>query len=102
MLTHTQKKAQIKKQIKAPEKIQLSYEEIANLSDTKFKTLVISKLTELFECGHKLDEKMKAMLSEIKENVQGTNSDEKETGTQINGVDQELSLIHISEPTRLS
>ena len=33
-------------------------------------------------------EKMKAMLSEIKENVQGTNSDGKETGTQINGVDQ--------------
>ena len=32
--------------------------------------------------------KMKAMLRETKENVQGTNSDEKETGTQINGVDQ--------------
>ena len=28
------------------------------------------------------------MLSEIKENVQGPNSDEKETGTQTNGVDQ--------------
>ena len=34
------------------------------------------------------DEKMKAMLRETKENVQGTNSDEKETGTQINGMDQ--------------
>ena len=32
--------------------------------------------------------KMKAMLSEIKENVQGTSSDGKETRTQINGVDQ--------------
>ena len=32
--------------------------------------------------------KMKAMLSEIKENVQGTNSDGKEPGTQINSVDQ--------------
>ena len=31
---------------------------------------------------------MKAMLRETKENVQGTNSDSKETGTQINGVDQ--------------
>ena len=31
---------------------------------------------------------MKAMLRETKENVQGTNSDVKETGTQINGVDQ--------------
>ena len=28
------------------------------------------------------------MLSEIKENVQGTNSDGKETRTQINGTDQ--------------
>ena len=44
-------------------------------------------LTELVEYGHKLDEKMKAILSEIKENVQGTNSDRRETGTQIN-VDQ--------------
>ena len=31
---------------------------------------------------------MKAMLNEIEENVQGTNSDGKETGTQINGMDQ--------------
>ena len=31
---------------------------------------------------------MKAVLRETKENVQGTNSDGKETGTQINGVDQ--------------
>ena len=45
-------------------------------------------LTELVEFGHKLDEKMKAMLREIKENVQGTNSDGKENGTQINSMDQ--------------
>ena len=45
-------------------------------------------LTELVEFGRKLDEKMKAMLSEMKENVQGANRDGKETGTQINGVDQ--------------
>ena len=73
---------------KAPEKIQLSDEEIANLSDAQFKTLVTRKLTELVEFGHKLDEKMKAMLSETKENVQGTNSDGKETGTQINNLEQ--------------
>ena len=42
---------------KAPEKIQLSDEEIANLSDAQFKTLVIRKLTELVEYCHKLDEK---------------------------------------------
>ena len=40
------------------------------------------------EFGRKLDEKMKAILSEIKEKVQRTNSDAKETGTHINGVDQ--------------
>ena len=73
---------------KAPEKIQLSDEEIANLSDTQFKTLVIKKLTELVKFGQKLDEKMKPMLRETKENVQGTNSEAKETGTQINSVDQ--------------
>ena len=77
----------MKERIKAPEKIQLSNEEIANLSDAQFKTLVIRMLTELVEYGCEFDEKMKAMLSEIKENVQGTNSDGKETGTQINGVD---------------
>ena len=41
----------------------------------------------MVEFGLKLDEKMKAMLRETKENVQGTNSDGKETGTQINNVD---------------
>ena len=40
------------------------------------------------EFGRKLDEKMKAMLRETKDNVQGTNSDQKETETQINSVDQ--------------
>ena len=78
----------MKEQIKAPEKVQLSDEEIANLPDAQFKTLVIKMLTELVEFGCKLDEKMKAMLRETKENVQGTSSDGKETGTQINGVDQ--------------
>ena len=78
----------MKEQIKATEIIQLSNEEIANLSDAQFKTLVIMMLTELVEFGHKLDEKMKAMLRETKENVQGTNSDAKETETQINAVDK--------------
>ena len=42
--------AQMKEQIKAP-KIKLSYEEIANLSDAEFKTLVIRMLTEMVEYG---------------------------------------------------
>ena len=80
--------AQMKEQIKAPEKIQLSNEEIANLSDAQFKTLVNKTLTEFVDFGWKPDEKMKPMLRETKENVQGTNSEAKETGTQINGVDR--------------
>ena len=78
----------MKGQIKAPEKIQLNNKEIANLSDAQFKTLVIRKLTELVEFVRKVDEKMKPMPRETKENVQTTNSDAKETGTQINAVDQ--------------
>ena len=60
----------MKEQIKAPEKIQLSDEEIVNLSLAQFKTLVIRMLTEMVEYGHKIEEKVKAMRSEIKENVQ--------------------------------
>ena len=78
----------MKEQIKAPEKIQLSDAELANLSDAQFKTLVIRMLTELVEYGLKIEEKIKAMLRETKENVQGTNSDGKETRTQINSFGQ--------------
>ena len=70
----------MKEQIKAPEKIQLR--------DTQFKTLVIRMLTALTELGCKMKEEMKATQSEIKQNTQGTNSEGKETGTQINSVDQ--------------
>ena len=48
------------------------------------KALVIKTLTELVESVRKTDEKMKPMLRETKENVQGTNSDVRESGTQIN------------------
>ena len=44
--------AQMKEQIKAWEKMQISNEEVANLSDAQFQTLVIRKLTELVEFGH--------------------------------------------------
>ena len=46
--------------------MQLSYEEIADLLDAQFKTLVISMLTEMVEYGHKREEKMKDMKSEIR------------------------------------
>ena len=68
--------AQMTEHFKAPDIVQLSSEQIASLSDAQFKMLVITVLTELVEFVRKLDEKMKAMLRETKENVQ-------------------LSLIHI-------
>ena len=71
--------AQMKEQIKAPEKIQLSDKEIANLSDAEFETLVIRLLTEMVKYGHKIEEEVKAMQSEIKKNIQVINSERKVT-----------------------
>ena len=82
----------MKEQIKAPEKIQLSQEETPSLSDAQFKTLVIRMLAELVEFGRKLDEKNEAMLSEIKENVRGTNHEGQETRTQINNLEQKEEI----------
>ena len=73
----------MKEQSKTSER-ELSEEEIANLSDGEFKALVIKMLTELVELGQKMKEQMKDTQNEIKQNIQGTNSDRKETRTQIN------------------
>ena len=51
--------AQMKEQIKTPEK-ELSDEEIDNLSDAEFKTLVIRMLTDFIELSCKMKEEMKA------------------------------------------
>ena len=45
-------------------------------------------VTEMVEYGNKVEEKVKAMQSEIKENIQGTNSEGKEIGTQINNLEE--------------
>ena len=79
--------AQIKEQIKAPEK-ELNDKEIANPSDAEFKTLIIRVLTEMIEYGCKIKEEEKAIQSEIKKNIQGTNSEGKKTRTQINDLEQ--------------
>ncbi|KAF6100039.1 hypothetical protein HJG60_011741 [Phyllostomus discolor] len=44
------------------------------------------------EWGCKIEEKVKAMQSEIKENIQGTNSKGKETGNQINDLEQKKEI----------
>ena len=56
--------AQMKEQTKTPEG-ELNDEEIANLSDAEFKTLVIRMLTEMAVYGHKIEEKVMAMKNEI-------------------------------------
>ena len=73
--------AQTKEQSKTSER-ELSDEETANLSDGEFKALVIKMLTELVELGQKMKGQMKDTQNEIKQNVQGTNSDRKEIRTQ--------------------
>ena len=45
-------------------------------------------LTEIMEYSHKIKEEVKAILSEIKKNIWGTNSERKETGMQINNLEQ--------------
>ena len=90
--------AQMKEHIKAPGKIQVNDEEIANLSDAELKTLVIRIIWKMVEYGCKIEEKVKAMQSEIKESVQGTNNDGKETRTQINDLEQTEEVnIHPEE-----
>ena len=49
-------------------------------------------LTEMVEYGCKREEKVKAMQSVLKENVQGTNRDGKETSTQIHGLEQKEKI----------
>ena len=46
----------------------------------------------MVEYGHKTEEKVKAMQSKVKENAQGTNSEGKETGTQINNLEQKEDI----------
>ena len=77
--------------IKTPEK-ELSDEEIDNLSDSELKTLVIKILTEMVEYGCKMKEQMKTTQSEIKQNIQGTNSEGKETRTHINDFKQKEEI----------
>ena len=94
--------AQIKEQINT-QKLELSDEEIANLSDADFKTLVIRMLTKMVEYGHKIEEKVKAIQSEINKNIQGTKK-RKETGTQINNLEkkEEMNIqLDQNEETRI-
>ena len=70
----------MKEQNKTPEK-ELNKGEISNLSDAEFKTLIIRMLKELTGYFNRIktnQAEMKVTLTEIKKNLQGTNSREDE------------------------
>ena len=73
---------QRKKQIKTPLK-ELSDKEIDNLSDAEFKTLLIRMLTEMIEYGWKIEEEVKAMQNEIKENTQARPPENQHQGSTL-------------------
>ena len=61
-------------------------------------------LTERIEFSHKMKEEMKAIQREIKGNIQGTNSEGKETGVQINDLEQKEKIniqLEQNEETRI-
>ena len=49
-------------------------------------------LTEMVEYDYKIKEKMKAIKSEIKKNILGTNSEGKATVTQIKDLEQKEEI----------
>ena len=93
----------MKEQSKDSER-ELRDENIASLFDGEFKALVITMLTELIELCRKMKEQMKDTQNEIKQHIQGTNSDRKETRTQSSDLEQKeeinIQLEH-NEETRI-
>ena len=73
--------AQMKEQNKTPEK-ELNKMVITNLSDSEFKTLVIRMLKEPTEYSNNIREEIKVTLSEIKKNLQVTNSGREDESNQ--------------------
>ena len=58
----------------------------------------------MIEYRCKIEEEVKAMQSEIKKNIQGTNSEGKKTGTQINDLEQKEEIniqLEQTEETRI-
>ena len=54
-------------------------------------------LTELIELGRKMKEQMKDTQNEIKQNIQGTNSEGEKTRTQINDMKQKEDVNNQQE-----
>ena len=93
----------MKEQSKTSER-ELSEEQIANRYDEESKALVIKMLTDLIELGWKMKEQMKDTQNEIKQDIQGTNRDRKETRTQSNNLEQKEKIniqLEQNEETRI-
>ena len=61
-------------------------------------------LTDLIELGRKMKKQIKDTQSEIKQNIQGTNSDRKETRDQSNDLEQKEKIniqLEQKEETRI-
>ena len=92
------KMAQMKEQIKTPEK-ELNKMETSNLSDAEFKTLVIRMLKELREDlsnVKKIQSERKDTQIEIKNNLQG-NSRMDETENQTNNLECKAAKNHTEQ-----
>ena len=95
--------AQMKEQSITSER-ELNNEYIVNLSGGEFKALVIKMLTDLIELGQKMKKQMKDTQNEIKQNIQGTNSDRKKTRIQSNNLEQKEKIniqLEQNEETRI-
>ena len=88
--------AQMKEQNKTLGK-ELNKMEVSNLSDAESKTLVIRMLKELighFNSIKKTQAEMRVTLSEIKKNLQGTNSGVDEAKNQIYDLEHKEGKKH--------
>ena len=92
--------AQMKEQIKSPEK-ELNKMEISNLSDPEFKALdirVLKELSEDLKSIKKTHSEKKDTLIEIKNNLQGNNSRVDEAENQINDLEhKEAKNNHVEQ-----
>ena len=92
--------AQMKEKNKTPKK-ELNKMEISNLSDAEFRTLVIRIFKELnedlYSIKKKIQSKMKDMLIETKNNVQGINNTVDEAENQISDLEHQEAKNNQSE-----
>ena len=82
----------MKEQIKAPKKN--TTKRWGDIQPIRYRVqnTVNRMLKEMVEYGHKIEERAKAMKTELKENAQGTNSEGKNAKIQINNLEQKEEI----------